>query len=159
GFSKPQIETQQRGFFVTVLSGQRARQCLAPIRVGGSDVGLGLLARDDAFWRHQPGGSPARAATGQSLVAQGGHGVHGHGAAGGQVGGGKRHDDYYRHAGGQGSGVGGADAVEQGENQAGGRERRRQADRNAYGNQRQGLAQHKSHHIHRAGPKGHAHAN
>ena len=25
----------------------------------GSRVGSGLLARDDAFWRHQPGDSPA----------------------------------------------------------------------------------------------------
>jgi hypothetical protein len=24
-------------------------------------VGSGLLARDDAFWRHQPGGSPTSA--------------------------------------------------------------------------------------------------
>src|ERR1035441_7782479 len=29
------------------------------IRVCASEVGSGLLARDDAFWRHQPGGSPA----------------------------------------------------------------------------------------------------
>src|ERR1019366_4518928 len=68
GFSKPQIETQQRGFFVTVLSGQRARQCLAPIRVGGSHVGLGLLARDDAFWRHHRAvARPARPLDSHSL--------------------------------------------------------------------------------------------